>query len=189
MARVRLIAKNSRFGPADYQREVTGDCAIEITDLGEVQDRVVIRDKDTLCVAHARILGKYHARERIMTILADRDITVSVAGSDPYDVAMAEARAEIHELAKMSTGKGTRKQQRNAGRPSRYPEPDPEQLARMQTWYAGVLHLDDVAELIGEMLRCDPPDRGWIIRKLKKRPPNPDRARKPRSDKGVRKSD
>lgn len=124
-----------------------------------------------------------------MERLAEANITLSVAGSDPYDLALQEARAEVHALAKRPTGVGTVKQSRQGGRPSRYPKPTPEQLEMMQRWWAGIMHADDVAELTGEMLGCETPQRNWMIRTLGKRPKHPKRDRRTRSDKGVKKQD
>lgn len=161
---------------------------MEISDLSEIADRITLRSGDVLCIAHARILGKYHARERVMTALADRQISVSVAGGDPLDMAFDDARAEIHALSKQPTGQGTRKQKNNPGRPSKYPVPTESQLALLEKWWAGKLHTDDVAELAGEMLKCETPQRNWLIRLLGKRPPNPERARKQRSDAGSKRN-
>lgn len=76
----------------------------------------------------------------------------------------------------------------SGGRPSKYPAPTDDQLALLEKWWAGPLHWQNVAELAGEMLKCETPNRNWMIRLLGKRPPCKGRERKRRSDAGSKRN-
>lgn len=70
-----------------------------------------------------------------------------------------------------------------SGRPKDYRKPEGDALKMALEWWAGPLHTDDVGKLIGQMTGTKPVSRQTMAAWLGKRPPHPDRVRKPRSDK------
>lgn len=76
----------------------------------------------------------------------------------------------------------------SGGRPSKYPAPTDDQMALLEKWWAGPLHWENVAALAGEMLKCETPERNWMLRQLGNRPPCEGRARKRRSDAGSKRN-
>jgi hypothetical protein len=185
VARVRFLSADRRLGPADHQRKVTGPCDFEIS--GDILATTAqeLRPDDVLAVSHALAFGKFHARSRVAAFLAGRGVTVDVSG-EVLDPATTKALARLHELAKAPTGHGSEKQRKLPGPAPKYPKATGEKLDLIKELWAGVLTNDEVAEHYGLVMRCPPPSRSWLVTELGlgKRPANPDRRRKPRSDKG-----
>jgi hypothetical protein len=183
MYRVGIISQNPKFGSQEDQRLVVGELDKEHPDtvIDDVFQKKGVRPGDSLHIAHALVLGKFRAREERLAILADMEVPIAVGGRDPMIYETPEEVAEFHAMSREKTGRGTKKQKRNKGRPQTYNRPNDEQMAKLRVWWLGDQHTDDVEILAGEMLGKKVP-RATLAEWLGPRGRNPNRRRKKRSD-------
>lgn len=181
--RVGLLSSDRRDGSFAEQRERMGslDACWPPEDRAHVLgEDLALRRGDTLVVPHARVLGRtMRQRDLVMDDLSSRLVQIEIAGGEPMLTSTPEAKAALHAEAKRSTGRGTKKQKRNKGRPPKFPDLNDEDLAQITAWFDGPEQTDTMLALVSERVGKKV-SRTTLYRWMERgRADHPDRMRKP----------